>query len=104
MDDSVDGKFETMWTMWLIESCVRNICLISGYSYFQLFEEQSKVEMQGEDKDFWESLNAFAMSDNKSSDNKSHLHTITCSKNDDDASGKKKIWGNIKWETQYQMY
>ena len=44
------------------------------------------------------------MSDNKSSDNKSHLHTITCSKNDDDASGKKKIWGNIKWETQYQMY
>ena len=52
--------------------------------------------MQGEDKDFWELLNAFAMSDNKSSDNKSHLHTITCRKNDDDASGKKKIWGNIK--------
>ena len=50
-------------------------CLISGYSYFQLFEEQSKVEMQGENKDFWESLNAFAMCDNKSSDNKSHLHT-----------------------------
>lgn len=71
-------------------------CLISGYSYFQLFEEQSKVEMQGEDKDFWESLNAFALCYNKSSDNKSHWHTVMCRKNDDDASGKKKIWGNIK--------
>ena len=63
--------------MLLLGSCLSYSFVLTKYLFFQLFEEQYKVEMQGKDKDLRESLNTFAMSNIKSSDDGIHLRNVT---------------------------
>ena len=68
--------------MLLLGRCLSYSFVLTEYLFFQLFEEQYKVEMQGKDKDLRESLNTFAMSNIKSSDDGIHLRTITWKKDE----------------------
>ena len=75
-------KFETVSYVASWKFIQLYFCLVTEYLFFQLFEEQYKVEMQGKDKGLGKSLNTFAISNIESSDHGRHLRTITRKKDE----------------------
>ena len=74
-DENLEENFECGGRSW-DPSRNYKLLMITRFLYFQLFQEPSKLKMEGEDKDLWEMLNAFTMNDEENSDEGRYLLTM----------------------------